>query len=124
MKRNRVIYWGSTGVLCGMMVASAAMYVFAYPQVSSTFAALGYPTYLIYPLAVAKILGVLAIVTKKSRLLKDLAYAGFFYDFLLAGSAHLHAGDGEFVPALAALTLLIVSFIYDRKLYQDPQDAP
>jgi hypothetical protein len=121
--RDRIIYWGSTGVLCAMMAASAAMYVFVHPQVSATFVALGYPTYLIYALAVAKLLGVLAILTKKSPLLKDLAYAGFFYDFLLAGSAHLHAGDGEFIPALAALLLLIVSFIYDRKLYSRTKGA-
>jgi hypothetical protein len=117
IKKDRIIYWGFTGVLAGMMIASAGMYVFAHDQVAATFESLGYPTYLIYPLAVAKLLGVLAILTKKSGTLKDLAYAGFFYDFLLAGSAHLNAGDGEFVPALAALVLLIVSFIYDRKLY-------
>ena len=117
MKQDRIVYWGSTGLLCLMMTGSAAAYVLVHDQVSATFEALGYPTYLIYPLAVAKLLGVLAILTKKSRLLKDLAYAGFFYDFLLAGAAHLHAGDGEFIPAIVALLLLIVSFIYDRKLF-------
>jgi hypothetical protein len=119
MKRDKVIYWGSTGLLCGMMAASAVMYVFNYSQVSTVFVALGYPTYLIYPLAVAKLLGVTAILTKKSRLLKDLAYAGFLYDFLLAAAAHLNAGDGEYIPAFAALVLLIVSFIYDRKLFSE-----
>ena len=117
MKREKIIYWGSTGLLCAMMAASAIMYVVNYSEVSTVFVALGYPKYLIYPLAVAKLLGVLAILTKKSRLLKGLAYAGFFYDFLLAVSAHLHAGDGEYIPAFAALILLTVSFIYDRKLY-------
>jgi len=123
MKRNRIIYWGSTGLLCGMMTASAAMYVFGNAEVSAVFAALGYPTYLVYPLAVAKLLGVLAILTKRSPFLKDLAYAGFFYDFLLAGSAHLHAGDGDIIPALAALLLLIVSFVYDRKLFSETKGA-
>ena len=118
-KREKIIYWGSTGLLCVMMTASAIMYVVKYSEVSTVFVALGYPEYLIYPLAVAKLLGVLAILTKRSGLLKGLAYAGFFYDFLLAASAHLHAGDGEYFPALAALILLIVSFVYDRKLFPD-----
>ena len=120
MKRDRIVYWGSTGLLCAMMIASAVMYVVRYSEVSTVFANLGYPTYLIYPLAVAKILGVVAILTRKSRLLTGLAYAGFFYDFLLAASAHFHARDGEYLPAIVALILLILSFLYDRKLYPEP----
>ena len=119
MKRDKIIYWISTGLLCLMMVASGIMYMLNYSEVAAVFVALGYPAYLVYPLAVLKLLGVLAILANKSRLLKDLAYAGFFYDFLLAASAHINAGDGEYLPALAALILLIVSFVYDRKVYPE-----
>ena len=86
-----------------------------HEQIAAVFAALGYPTYIVYPLAVAKLLGVIAILTGKSSTLKYLAYAGFFYDFLLAGSAHIAVGDGEWPPALVALILVTVSFVYDRK---------
>jgi len=117
MKRDKIIYWGSTGLLCLMMTGSAIMYIIKYSEVATVFTALGYPTYLIYPLAVLKLLGVLAILTKKSKFLKNLAYAGFFYDFLLAASAHVNVGDGDYVPALVALALVIVSFVYDRRLF-------
>ena len=117
MNRDKIIYWAATGILSLMMFASAGMYLFNNTQVSELFVALGYPAYLVVPLAVLKIFGVAAILTKGSKILKDLAYAGFMYDFLLAASAHVNAGDGEFLPALAALVLLGVSFLYDRKLF-------
>jgi len=65
------------------------------------------------------ILGVIAILTKRSAFLKELAYAGFFYDFILAASAHINAGDGILVlPALVCLVLLIISYVLDKKLYK------
>lgn len=100
-----------------MMLASGIMYLVNYAEAAKLFSDLGYPTYLVYPLGVAKILGVLAILAKKSKTLKDLAYAGFFYDFVLALIAHVNAGDGGFAVPLVAVTLLIVSFITDRKIY-------
>jgi hypothetical protein len=100
-----------------MMLASGVMYLANYAEVAKSFNSLGYPTYLIYPLGIAKILGVIAILTKKSKILKDLAYAGFFYDFILAASAHINAGDGGFPIPLAALVILIVSYVTDRKIY-------
>ena len=116
MTRNTLIYRVSTGLLTVMMVGGPAMYFFNYEEVSATFTRLGYPTYIIYPLAVAKLLGLVAIWTRKSETLKNLAYAGYFYDLVLAASAHLMDGDGEVAPALVALVLVSVSFIYGEKL--------
>jgi len=116
-KRNRIIYWIATGALSALMLMSASMYIFNYEMVSTTFVHLGFPTFIIYPLAIAKILGVIAILSKKSKLLKEWAYAGFFFDFVLALSAHLIAADGEFVPAFVAILLLIISYRYDKKAF-------
>ena len=117
MKSIRIIYWIATALLCLMMLASGIIYLVNYAEAAKIFDSLGYPAYLVYPLGIAKILGVIAILTKKSRTLKDLAYAGFFYDFILAFMAHLNAGDGGFAIPLAALVLLIVSYVTDRKIY-------
>lgn len=111
------IYWGFTGLLSLMMIGSALMYFFNNSKVVAEFEHLGFPTYIIYPLATLKLLGVVAIVTRKSKLLTALAYAGFFYNFLLATSAHINVGDGEFAPPLVALVLLIASFIYGRRVF-------
>lgn len=98
------------------MLMSAGMYVFNHEMVSATFTNLGYPTYIIYPLALAKILGLIAIWTNKSKALTEWAYAGFFFDFVLAFAAHLSIGDGEFAPALAAIILVIASRVLDHRL--------
>lgn len=115
-KRNRLIYLIATGLLTALMLMSAGMYFFNNEMVSETFRNLGYPTYIIYPLAIAKILGLIAIWTKKSTTLKEWAYAGFFFDFVLALSAHLYVKDGEYAPALVAIVLLVVSYLYERKI--------
>lgn len=100
-----------------MMLASGIIYLVNYAEAAKIFNSLGYPAYLVYPLGIAKILGVIAILTKKSRTLKDLAYAGFFYDFILALAAHINARDGGFAFPVIALVLLIVSYAIDRKIY-------
>lgn len=115
-KRNKIIYWIATGLLTAMLLMSASMYIFNNEMVGETFITLGYPAYLVYPLAIAKLLGLLAILTKKSAVLKEWAYAGFFFDFLLATGAHLIVGDGDFPGAVMAIVLLVVSYIYDRKV--------
>lgn len=120
MKVQKIIYWIATGLLSALMLYTAAMYFVKHQALVEVFARLGYPAYIIYPFAVAKILGIIAILTKKSKFLKELAYAGFFYDFLLAASAHINAGDGIYVlPALVCMALLIVSYVLDKRLYGD-----
>ena len=114
---NKIIYWVVTGLLSAMMLMGAGMYIFNYEMVSEVFSSLGYPTYLVYPLATAKVLGIIAILTRKSEFLKNLAYAGFFYDFILAISAHINVNDGEFVPSAVALVLLVSSYIFGKKAF-------
>jgi hypothetical protein len=116
-KRDRVVYWVVTGLLSVMMVMAAVMYFAKYEMVSETFTRLGFPTYLIYPLAIAKFLGIAAILTRKSECLKELAYAGFFFTFILAFSAHFNAGDGELAPAAIAMILLVCSHIFGEKVF-------
>ncbi len=114
-KRDKVIYWIATGLLSAMMLMSAGMYIFNNAMVTETFTNLGYPTYIIYPLAIAKILGVLAILSNLSGKLKEWAYAGFFFDFILAAAAHISINDGEEKGAYMAMVLLILSYFFGRK---------
>lgn len=115
-KRNRIIYYIAIGLLTALVLLSAGMYFFNHEMVAETFSKLGYPTYIIYPLAIAKILGLIAIWSKKSDTLKEWAYAGFFFDFVLALAAHLYIKDGEFGGALVAIILLLVSYVFEKKL--------
>ena len=118
MNVNKIIYWVSTLIFCGIMLFSATMYFTKYDMVKGFFEALGYPTYIIYPLAVAKVLGVVAILTKKSNLLKEWAYAGFFFDTALAATAHWFAKDGGHVMALVVFAAIVVSRIFEDRVFK------
>lgn len=119
MKWKRVAYWAVTGPLAAMMLFAAFNYIFNHDLIVDVFNKLGFPKYLIYPLAVAKLLGVVAIIARKSRVLKEWAYAGFFFNFLIALSAHINAGDGQFAPALICLLLLAASYILQKIAYDE-----
>lgn len=117
MKKTKVIYYAVTGLFTAHMLMTVGMYVFNYSMVSDVFVSLGVPAALIYPLAIAKVLGLIAIWTNKSRLLKELAYGGFAIDFCLAAVAHTLAGDGGGIAPIVALAMVSISFIYHRKLF-------
>ena len=106
-------YWTSTGLLCAVYLASTTMYVSDLAGVQATFGLLGYPGYLVVLLIVAKLAAVLAILSRRSVALSDLAYAGMFFHLILAASAHLGAGDPLLAaaPAGVAVLLLLVSFL-------------
>jgi len=119
MKRDKIIYFVTTGLITLLMLFSAGMYFAKYPEVAKTFTKLGYPTYIIYPLAIAKLLGLVAIWTKWSNTLKEWAYAGFFFDFVLAAAAHIVVKDGQSIPAIVATVLLLTSYVFEKRLAND-----
>jgi hypothetical protein len=116
---NKLIYYAATGLLTAILLMSIYMYFFDYDNVAAKFQTMGFSTYIIYPLAIAKILGLVAIWSNLSPMLKEWAYAGFFFDFVLALSAHLHNGDGGYMLAFAAIVLLMISYFYNKKLTGD-----
>ncbi|WP_109833126.1 DoxX family protein [Reichenbachiella versicolor] len=115
MKKNKIIYYISTGLLTALMMMSAGMYFFNNAEVNQVFEGLGYPAYVVIPLAVAKLLGLVAIWTKKNRTLLEWAYAGFFFDTILAIQAHVEKADGEFAPAAVGAILVLVSYTFEKK---------
>lgn len=115
MKRNKIIFYIATGLLTALMLFSVSMYFFNHDEVATMFTNFGYPTYIIYPYAVAKLLGLFAIWNPNFKTIKEWAYAGFFFAFILAFFAHYMIGDGEQTGALVALILLVVSYIFNKK---------
>jgi hypothetical protein len=103
-------YWVSTVLLALMYLAGSTMYLSNIPGIQQVYGTLGYPGYLVPILGVVKFLGAVTILWRFNVALADLAYAGMFYHLLLALSAHINAGDGGFVPAIAGLVLLALSF--------------
>lgn len=115
MKRDKIIFYVATGLLTLLMLFSVNMYFFKHDDVSQMFISFGYPSYIIYPYAVAKLLGLFALWYPKFKTIKEWAYAGFFFAFVLAFFAHYMLADGGQTTALVALILLIVSYIFNKK---------
>lgn len=115
MKRNKIIFNIATGLLTVLMLFSVSMYFFDHDEVAKMFTNFGYPTYIIYPYAVAKLLGLIALWVPSFKAIKEWAYAGFFFAFILAFFAHYMIGDGEQMGAVMALVLLVVSYIFNKK---------
>jgi len=111
-----IIYWIATGFLTVIILFSAGLYIFNHETAMRIYVDLGYPTYIIYPSAIAKLLGLSAILILKNKTLKEWAYSGFFFVTSLALSAHLVAGDGEHALALIAFVSVIVSYTASKKL--------
>lgn len=84
---------------------------------------LGYPVYFLTILGIWKILGVVALLIPKVPLVKEWAYAGFF--FAMSGAAYSHIASGnsvtEIFPPFLLLILTVVSWYFrpaDRKPFQ------
>ena len=122
MKTKKIIYWISTGLLSSMLLMSAGMYLFKTEDISALFTSFGYPTYLIFPLAFAKIAAVAAIWIPNLDKLKQWAYSALFFEFILAFFAHYMVSDGEQMGAVLALILLATSFFMDTKLSETKKD--
>ena len=114
-KRNKIIYWIATIWLALGMVATGAAQLFKGKQGqggSDMIAHLGYPIYLLTILGSWKIIGVIVLLVPKFPLLKEWAYAGFF--FIMSGAifSHLAMGDSiiELLPSSLLLLLTVVSW--------------
>ena len=115
MNISKVIYWLATLILCGVMMYSASMYFMNTEMVEGFFEHFNYPAYLVIPLAVAKVLGVIMVLWRGSQWLTEWAYAGFFFDVVLAFFAHYTAGDSVSFTLITMIALL-VSYFFGKEI--------
>lgn len=116
MKKFNIAYYVVTGLLSFMLLYSAiGMYLLQTEMVQGFFVSLGFPAFIVVPLAILKIAGVVVLLTRFNHTLKEWAYAGFFFNFTLAAAAHINVADGEAAGAFMALILLISSYLLDKK---------
>ncbi len=114
----KIAYWIVTGLFSLMMLAAAAIEIFSFNQSVKMLYQLGFPPFIAYILPATKILGVTAILTRKSKTLIEWAYAGFFFDFTLAALAHYFAEVPSPIAALVALVLLMTSYFLGKKVHE------
>lgn len=129
MKRNKIIYWIATIWLALGMISTGMVQLLkakAGAGGADSVAHLGYPGYFLTILGVWKVLGVIAVLVPKFPVVKEWAYAGFF--FAMSGAIFSHMASGspvtEIFPALLLLVLTIISWYFrpaERKVTSGSQ---
>jgi uncharacterized membrane protein YphA (DoxX/SURF4 family) len=116
----KVAYWIVTILMAALMTLSAVPDIILMPEALKMFAHLGYPSYLLPFIGVAKILGVVAVLIPRFPRLKEWAYAGLAFDVIGALYSHLSIGDPPsiWIFAMVALVLIFGSYILYRKTHQ------
>ncbi len=107
-KRNKIIYWITTGFLAFGMTAGGVQQLFQIGGYVEIVSQLGYPIYMLSILGFWKILGVIAVLVPKFPIVKEWAYAGFFFAMSGAAASHITVGQ-PFTEALPSLVLLIMT---------------
>jgi hypothetical protein len=123
-KRNKIIYWVATIWLALGMVSTGAVQLMKANEGQGgvdMITHLGYPVYLVTILGIMKVFGVVALLIPKFPLLKEWAYAGFF--FIMTGAIYSHIAMGDpvtaILPSLLLLVLIAVSWYFrpaDKKI--------
>jgi len=114
----KIIYWIFTGLLIALMLMSAVTSFIPNPDGEAMMKQIGYPYSVLHLLAVAKVLGAIALLVPGFPRLKEWAYAGFTFDLIGAIYAFLIVGTPVVNVAFMFIGLIFVfgSYYYYHKL--------
>ena len=120
-KRNKIIYWIATLWLALGMTSTGIVQLMKVPEEVDMMTRLGYPVYFLTIIGVWKLLGVIAVLVPRFPLLKEWAYAGFFFNMSGAVFSHLIVGDSpkELFGPVLLIVLTVTSWYFrpaERKL--------
>jgi uncharacterized membrane protein YphA (DoxX/SURF4 family) len=104
-RTRNIAFWVTTILGPASFVIGGCLHLTRDPQVMANLAHLGYPAYFATILGTWKLLGAIAIVMPGLPRLKELAYAGFFFDLTGAAATRAFVGDGV-IDILAPLLFL------------------
>jgi hypothetical protein len=113
-KRNKIIYWIATIWLALGMTSTGIVQLLKVKEEVDMMTHLGYPIYFLNILGIWKILGVVAVLMPGFHLVKEWAYAGFFFVMSGAVFSHLVHGDEakDFFGPVLLLVLTVVSWYF------------
>ncbi|MDB5156206.1 MAG: hypothetical protein JWR50_913 [Mucilaginibacter sp.] len=120
-KKKLVWYWIITAILSFCIFSGGVAQAVQVKGVVEGFKLLGYPTYFISLIGVWKVLGIIAILIPKFKLLKEWAYAGIFFTMTGAVISHIASGNVSvqiIAPALLAVFTVLSWYLRpaDRKI--------
>jgi DoxX-like protein len=108
---RKITYWASTGI-ASLMLLMALSYLTGNEQVVSGFAKAGWPQQLRIVLGIAKPAAALVLLLPGLPLLKEWAYAGVTFTWMMAflSAYSNHEGPQIWIMPLVLLVLLGVSY--------------
>jgi hypothetical protein len=120
-KRNKIIYWIATLWLALGMLSTGIVQLLRAKEEVDNITQLGYPVYFLTIIGIWKMFGVATVLVPKFPLVKEWAYAGFFFAMSGAIFSYIASGNpvSKIFPALLLLILTVVSWYFkpaDRKI--------
>jgi hypothetical protein len=118
-KSTKAIYWAGVILTSLWFGTSGVCELTKNPLVWDITLQLGYPAHFIYILGVAKISGILVLLTPNKLLrLKEWVFAGIFFDIIFAFFSKLSVlGFPATIDAIIAFAMVTVTYVMFRKLY-------
>lgn len=118
-KTQKAIYWTGASFMSLWFGASGFFELTRNPIVWDITVKLGYPAHFIYILGVAKLSGVIVLLTPNRLLrLKEWVFAGIFFDILFAFFSKIVVlGFPATIDAIIAFAIISVTYAMFRKLY-------
>lgn len=119
LKTTKVIYWIGAVLTSLWFGASGFFELTKNPIVWDITIQLGYPPHFIYILGVAKLSGIIVLLTPNRLLrLKEWVFAGIFFDILFAFFSKLSVLEPlAAIDAVVAFVMVTVTYVMFRKLY-------
>ena len=107
---RRIAYWGTTA-LAALALLGSLSYLTGNEQVVSGFAKAGYPQHLRIVLGFAKPAAAIVLLLPGLAVLKEWAYAGATFAWIMASISAYVNGDQVWPVPLALLAVLAVSYV-------------
>ena len=116
-KRSRLGASVTTWTFAVLMGVSGIGYIAGAAPALAAAHDLGYPVYFVKLLGFAKLVGAVALVGPRVRVLREWAYAGFTFDLIAAAVSHAASGDAKHIPLpIVMLALLLTSYSLRRRV--------
>jgi hypothetical protein len=108
---RKIAYWSTTAIAAASLLA-AVTYLSGSEQVVSGFAKAGYPQHLRIVLGIAKPLAAIVLLVPGFALLKEWAYAGVTFAWVMAFISAYLSGEKPTVWSLPLLLLVLGAVSY------------
>jgi hypothetical protein len=111
---RKVTYWAST-VIVALMLLGSLSYLTGSEQVVQGFAKAGYPQHLRIVLGIAKPLAAIVLLLPGFGMLKEWAYAGVTFSWVLASISAYASGEPLQIWILPLVLLVLLGVSYGTR---------